>query len=490
MASRQELDEIKNPDMYKHFVYVYKWYFQFYDEDDDSKKYQPYELHKLSISKNYKDLVTPILTGQFRFFHTDIQKIGKFQKRCLCTITCKMDSYISSHERGLIKYDTSIEFSSTFIPIFDPNTFKGKFSEQDLEKENDNIENGESFKKDNSPESPTRVIYITFFNLLAQRTLHIGYNKVIKSKCDVGGVILWVANQTAMNKYIIDKPSNTESLPYDVIIPPLNFVAVIKYIQSMYGIYDNGVGIWMDFDNTLYILNKYASEHDRESDDVPLTHIVERDIDEGGVGTLTRTENDDKEGVYVGNIPLINADDEILKGELEGHSFIFSSFYQSINSVLYDEGNEFKGSNEKVGYGLVRNTETHSSSGDKIICDYDELNNRFNMMSQFNETESLAKKITCSIMNAKIKDFNINKHLDLKFENIDKNNKYGGKYFIIGANFDFSNIPSSQISKEASDIEEEDLDGQNTKPFKTMCVASITISRRNPSETTEEIQAT
>ena len=484
MASTQDFPEVDKNTRSK--MYIYKWFFEFYDSEDESNKVHPNKLIAIEETKDYS-LVTPILTGSFRFSNYDIMMLSRMQKRCLCNIICKCDIYESikglpgSSNSGMGKYDSKIVFSSVFIPVFDPNTFKFKFSESDIEKAKDVQEIS---RPNNTAESPTRVVYITFFNLLAQNAMHTSFNQVINSGSTMGSILTWIASQLPVQKCIIDPPANSGELGYDLVIPPLNLIPTLKYLQTEHGIYENGITTWIDFDNCLYILDKYNYDHDREKGKTALTHLNITDIDETGPSNPLRTENQDGDGMYTGSINMKNVDAEVLEGELQGHSFVFSSFNQGFNAIRYDENNKFSEASDNIGTGLIRNTETHSASGDKIICDYDELNNPYNMASIFNESESKAKQFVANITSCNIDDFEVNKIIEVHFRNVDKNNKYGGKYYLNLAKMRFESLAASDYNMSTEEMEENKENGYQA--FKTACSCSISISRRNPSKTTSE----
>lgn len=482
MSAQEEIPVVEDKDSQ---YYLYKWYFEFYDADDENNKIHPDKILKIVKHSPYKEKIMPIISAQLRFRTADLVKLKNMQKRCLCTITCKSiimnpisgsNDTIKSGTSSYVPSETKIEFSSTFEPVFDEKTFKSKFNvDEVIEKEI----NEDLITPDASPDSPTQVTYVTFFNLVAQNVIKKLFNVVIEEGSTVGTVLEWMCSETGL-KYIIDKPANQNEQP-EIVIPPLSLIPAINYIQEMFGVYENGIQPFIDLDNIIYILDKFNIEHDRQDGDTCLTHIYNIDIEKTGPNSITRSLNDNKEAMYIG-VPLIErASDEVLKGELIGNNYVFSSFQQSIDAVSYDKNNEvISGSEKEVASVMKRNTKTHNSSGEKTICDYDEMNNLFNIASKFNAIESYAERMGILLQNVKMDDFNVNKIIELHFQNTSKNIEFGGKYYLNNVEYRFNMLPSTEIfNLDKSFSEEVEL---GYKPAITNCNCVINISRRNPSK--------
>lgn len=476
----QSNNDFPTPENKNKQFYIYKWYFEFYDSNDENTKIHPDKVLGITKQSYYKTKVVPILSGKFRFQDKDLITLRNIRKRCLCTITCKSIIYnpttgentTKSNETTYTKSDSKIEFSATFEPIFDKNTFMDRYNEDDIVRK---AEKEELKASEAELNSPTQVVNITFFNLKAQNVIKTLFNNVIESGENVGTILQWICSETGLS-YIIDKPANESELG-EAIIPTLTLIPAINYIQEMFGVYENGIQSFIDFDNILYILDKYSTEHDKKDGDTSLTHIYSYDINVSEPMSMIRAENNDKEAMYIG-IPLIyNDDDEVLKGELSGNNYIFSSFDMGLDPVKYDTKNEIvPDSAEDVSFIMKRNAETHNSSGEKSVCDYDEMNNIYNMTSKFNEVESQAKRLTTVLQNVNISDFNVNKLIELHYQNIIKNNTLGGKYYLNGVVFNFVSIPSGDIFKNADETDEDEESGYT--PAKTNCTCTLSMSRR------------
>ena len=476
----QSNNDFPNPENKNKQFYIYKWYFEFYDANDAKTKVHPDKVLGITKQSYYKSKVVPVLSGKFRFSDKDLITLRSIRKRCLCTITCKSIIYnpttgenvTKSNEIAYTKSDSKIEFSATFEPIFDKNTFLDRYNSDDIENK---AEKEELKAPEAELNSPTQVVNITFFNLKAQNVIKTLFNNVIDSGESVGTILQWVCSETGLS-YITDKPANETELG-EAIIPTLTLIPAINYLQEMFGVYENGIQTFIDFDNILYVLDKYNMSHDKKDGDTAITHIYSYDIEETEPMSMTRSENDDNEAMYMG-IPIIhNEDDEILKGELLGNNYIFSSFEMGLDPVKYNTDNEIaSGSADEVSFIMKRDTETHSSSGEKTICDYDEMNNIYNMTSKFNELEAQSKRLRISLKNVNISDFNVNKIIELHYQNITKNNTLGGKYYLNSVSFAFNTLPSGDIFKNDDEADEDEDLGYT--PAKTSCGCILDVSRR------------
>lgn len=481
---------IDMPDMsdVDNMFYMYRWLFEFYDTKDETIKVYPQDLIEINKASNYKTKISPTLNGAFRFRREDIPILKAIKKRCLCTITCYKCSFIR-HRPDNYKHhqfwhefvNSEILFSSSFEPVFDKDSFPDKFndaSELELSDTDSNKSNLSNI------DSPTRVINISFFNIVPQNAIKLIYNVVFASGTTMWDVLNFVCSETNLN-YIIDKPVN-ENDQSEVIIPPLNLVQTLNYLQETYGLYENGIQPFIDFDNILYVLDKYGSSHDILENDKPITHIYIYDADHSGEATSINrfeqsfsTNSSNKEPCYIGTPMTTNNDDEILKGELIGNDYVFSSLGQGLNAVSYDENNEVASNTAReVAIVLQRNTETHNSSGEKTLTDYDEMNNLYNMTSKFNEVESMAKQMNVLLHNVDLADFKVNKFIEMHYQETEKNNQLGGKYYLNSTYAKFKSLANANWLKTIVGMDYETEGSEHM--FATGCNIVFSMSRRNP----------
>jgi hypothetical protein len=224
-------------------------------------------------------------------------------------------------------------------------------------------------------------------------------------------------------------PDNDYTLG-ETIIPPGNLVPTLKMIQYHLGIYENGLIAFYD-DDILYILNKYALDHDCKEDEKINTHIYITELDKNPGGISVRgLDPSTSEPFYFGPIIAKALENEVVSGELDGNNFIFSSFRQGLSAVQYKDDEVVSSNAKPVSMIMRRNIETYKHSNEKNILDYDELQNPYNMASYFNELEANAKPMHLSVENINIMDFKPNKLVNLHFLEQAKNMRLGGVYHI------------------------------------------------------------
>jgi len=157
-------------------------------------------------------------------------------------------------------------------------------------------------------------------------------------------------------------------------------------------------------------------------------------------------EVNSKDAIYYGPIRINFSSSEISKSEIDGDTFVFSSFQQGINAVSYVKGKLDSKTAKDVSLAMLRNTETHAYSGNKVVADYDELNNPYNMSSYLNELENTAMIFTITLDNCNIDDFKPNMLVQLHFENTEQDINLGGMYHIYAVTFNFNRSKDSSAT--------------------------------------------
>lgn len=319
--------------------------------------------------------------------------------------------------------ETKIELNETFEPIFEKNTFNSKYRTEEYE--DDRTFDSKDPTANTVTETMGINIMVDFYSIKGISMNKSLFNAVL-ADTNVGTALLYILNGSGVNKAIVDAPVNDHD--YDnIIIPPHNLRAAIEDLHARYGLYENGILLYFDFD-TLYVLDRFAQNHECEKKESDTTTIQIREGDIIGKPLLDIQDSDNNDLIYDTALHLVASDESVASGEIDGNMFMFSNYFMGINSVNY--------SNEKVNSAkagaaaavLKRNISTHASSGDKVILDYDELNNPYNMASYFNTMETLKNIYSCSFKGACLSTFKPNKLLKLVFENVTKDNKFGGSY--------------------------------------------------------------
>ena len=84
---------------------------------------------------------------------------------------------------------------------------------------------------------------------------------VILKDCSIQNAIGYISNEYNLSKLLMSPVDNREIYDY-LLIPPLTCTQALKYIDSFYGIYEEGSVIYLDFNKTyILIFGKLASAY-------------------------------------------------------------------------------------------------------------------------------------------------------------------------------------------------------------------------------------
>lgn len=451
---------------------LYNWEIKLYVPGDEEKdKIKPAEICEINVAKGYRGSYAPMMSASLRFHKKDLYKLKIKEKDLIVSVNLTRIDYVTvGGSIRVIKSDTSI-ISDEFLPVFATDTFPTTRRYENL-KDTSATESehgtGDAEFSVMDPVINMGLIYIT-----AQKISKIPICQCFSPGLNIADALMWVVANS--NKYIkrqiVDLPTNTNPQDY-VVLPPSNFVAAIKTLQSVYGVYDTGLDLFCDDDSTLYVLNRYALDHDCVAKDVMIIDMYMADPDAHGIMAPYRAEKDGKVS-YRGDFKLMESDDEILESELAGDSFLFSSYEQTVNAVVYQDGQVESSTVRPIAKSLKRNIESHKYSGEKEVVDYDELNNPYGASSLLAELEHTAKRYSFNIPNPNIVDFRPNKYVQLHFRDSGKEHMMGGKYHIFGVEFKFAT--PSEWRLQAKDPSLIAFNGLLTR-----CNGTVHISRKDP----------
>lgn len=412
------------------FNYIYRMDIEFYVPDKDIKIKAKKILHAIKDS-NYATNFMPTLKVEMLIDKLDFFKLEEYQSELLAKITItsykyntKIDSGTNSIGSGEL-VDTSIELDEIFEPIFESGTFPTHYRTEEFEDDRHYSNDPGHINLPN--ETMTKNVMCNFFNLTGILLNKTTFN-IIFGETTVGSALLYLLNSLNVKRIIVDPPINTSEYT-NIIIPPHNFRASLEELQTRYGIYENGILVFYDF-NTLYILDRYSTTHEFEEGDTMSSKVQVYEVDKNPQLILNISEDTDHTIYYDASIYLEKNDTVIATGEIVGNAFMFSNFKMGLNSVVYKDGRFQPDKSSPAAAVLLRDGETHKSSGVKIIMDYDELSNPYNIASYFNSSETLKNQYNFSLTGVNIKSFKPNKFIDLVYENVTKNNKFGGSYIM------------------------------------------------------------
>ena len=464
-------DNTPEVDSKEDLVYLYKWYVEFYNEKDTKTKIYPLSMDKFMIMNDYKNANIPVITARMRLKLKDIIKLKDWQKSCMVSITCKRHDMQKTGTGSYKELNSTIDFSTTLVPIFNSKTFKEKYDKEDIE-ERDNKSSAADLNVDSAS------VNMILLDPTSTNALKTMFCQVVAPGNTVGTVMQWMFSEMPVTGVIVDPPDNSGEQPA-ILIPPMSFTQAMNHLQSVYGIYENGLLIYYDIDGNLYVLDKYSTEHEHEKDVSNLTKLYMLDASESTVGNTVRLKKKSSDDAqYTGVIILTYVGNEVLDGEMMGNTLIFSSFQQGIDAVTYEKQKVKSSTAKDVAMALTRNKKTNELTGTKAMADYDELNNMYNMSSYFNEIESTSNKYIVELKNCVMTDFKPNTIIEMEFEDTTKNNEQSGKYFLNKAMFSFSRIKTADQNKIIDDS--EDIEKYGYTPSTTSCTCELEVSRRYP----------
>jgi hypothetical protein len=425
MSQIIELPKIQNENQ---FLYTYLFEVVFYN---DTVKIEPIVINHVHKESDYRENFNPVYLMNIQVTKADLLLLKRYQKDLMASITLKSNQYMrleSGENKGgnenTALISSNIVSSSVFEPIFSQTAFDEKFKEEEIE--------NKELKKDDDwstvgLETDRISIDVQFEDIIAVDSKKTPFNMVIDKGATVGSILQYIVDVIPVKGALIDMPDNDYILG-ETIIPPGNLVPILKIIQYTIGIYENGLLVFYD-DDILYILNKYALNHECQQDEKIITHIYITELDKMLGGTTVRgLDPATQEPTYIGPIVAKTQENEVLSGELDGNNFIFSSFRQGLSAVKYHDNEPISDNAKQVSMIMKRNIETYKHSIEKNIFDYDELANLYNMASYFNELEALVKPVQLRVENINIMDFKPNKLIYLHFLDANKNMRLSGVY--------------------------------------------------------------
>jgi hypothetical protein len=432
------------------FAYMYLFDIEFKSPKDSSISVVPLRVNYAIKSNDYMHNFLPTLKMEMIIKKKDLFILRDNKEKLLANITqtAKKYSYSDSDrnnaagEKNYTLIETKIVMNEVFEPLFDKKIFTTQFRENELNDTRKSDDEDETKGSINS-ETGTYTIAVSFFNIKAILMNKTLFN-IVFSGCTPGTALGYIIDQCAATKVIVDPPVNEHEYE-NLILPPYNLRATLENLQSRYGIYENGLLVYYDFD-TLYILDKFATTHEVETSDSTISTIKIHEPDIDPHPTTDITTNSDNSLTYEAAISLETYDRTVASGEIEGNSIMFTNYKIGLAAVDYKNGAV---DTTKVNQGSVvlkRNITTHESSGEKVVLDYDELNNPYNMATLFNTIESTQNMYMFNLNGVCVDSFKPNKYIELAFINTEKNNKYGGIYNLIHNTLQF--IPPSYATKE------------------------------------------
>lgn len=452
----------------KSFVYHYVYDIEL-SNPNDSKFNDVYPRSVIAINKERMytgEKFLPVTMAKLKVYKSELGMLYDNRNDIVANVTVYQYKY--KRNGGSFKLvDGGVISSSQYACIFSDKSFPADFRREDYEAGG---ELSSQSSMSNPMETLVSTVTIGLLNTTGIKITKQIFNEVFASGSKAGDILQYIACNSLANNIIIDIPDHESTFGQDIVLPVLNFAGALKYCQSIIGCYEYGLLSYYD-DDTLYILNHFNTEHEFAEKETGLVHIYASDSDKQGPATIEASTNDDGDNFYMGSMAVDFAPKEAVNAEINGDNLIFSSFTQGINAVSFDK--DKVSASKDVAMVLKHNYGSHSSTGDKTIVDYDELNNPYNISSKFNEIEATGSIITVALTNVNIIDFKPNKMVEMHFADTRKEYDYGGTYHIISVTEMYldSKMPPTDV-----DIASMQSSGKVLE--QKTCAAVVTLSRK------------
>lgn len=471
------MSETKFPDIKsdESFIFTYDWDVEFVCGDKDDIKIHPLKIKGINKNNKYYENLLPVLILKCDISNKDICTLRDNAKDIVANVSIIYKKLKRENKsNSLVIADTGIISTAAYIAVFSGDSLKEHLRREEIEHYNGRDADG---FQTNPLESERGEVTMYLNDVIGINTSKMIYNECFDGETGItpGSIIQYIATNTPCSKILIDKPDNDNTYQQDIILPPTNFIGALQYVQTMIGCYQYGLLAFYD-DGVLYILNKFADDHEVEKGETNVVHAYIADPDKNTASAPIYTVNDSKESMYVGAMNFRPSNTKLVKSELFGDNVIFSSFRQGLDAISYtNTKNSSKATGGKdVSLVLKHNTESHSESGTKNVLDYDELNNPFNVAAEFNAAEATAEIAELDIPYANVIDFKPNKFMHLHFKDNRKEYDYGGKWFILDVHQIY--LPT-KMSPDASEVA-ANAKGKHLESLN--CAVSILLSRNLP----------
>ena len=177
----------------------------------------------------------------------------------------------------------------------------------------------------------------------------------------VSEALVSVLSNNFSGEIYLQEPTNTKKYNH-IIIPPMNFIPAIKYLQEYYSAYDNDINIFFD-NKKMFIYDARNKEIDSEN---TLTIEVKPKNDNSDTLNYTIPYIDDKENVliYLSNEPVYSVTADF-KNNMIGGTTIYNSYDDNYNLVSrsYSENDSEK---VRVFWNSQRDSRYETSNNNMI----------------------------------------------------------------------------------------------------------------------------
>jgi hypothetical protein len=125
-------------------------------------------------------------------------------------------------------------------------------------------------------------------------------------------------------------PSDNVDRQRSLIIPPMNVVPAVKYLQQVYGVYDAGLSLFFDFSGTS--LTKLYAKQRQYTNSLEVITVPPNDNNADARYTANQVDEDGNVRLQL-NVPPAFASNEKINLDYLGQTTVFNSYDSNFNGV-------------------------------------------------------------------------------------------------------------------------------------------------------------
>jgi hypothetical protein len=295
-----------------------------FEKEDKPTKLDEY-INEITVYNNYEQHVFPVLQVDMLLDADYYRKIQKNADTVKFMISIKRFKFSGSAD----------EVGSFFDTIVNNVLLKG----YDIDRKPLYRDKNE----DNQKKFPMQVVAFVSKHVNLNKEL---INKIILNQ-DMKNTLLNLLNTAGVSSNVLFSPPDNTVKYEQIIIPPLNLTNTIEYLQTVYGIYNEGLDLFFDF-KTYYILTKNkekAISKKREWKNVYIELIDPTDLGMDLVGCFNDKKNERYLIKTLNNVNFLVSDTSLR--ELSGENIKFISSSKDKHSVTRFKDTRYGLSNDK-----------------------------------------------------------------------------------------------------------------------------------------------
>jgi len=201
---------------------------------------------------------------------------------------------------------------------------------------------------DEEGDNPSTVLQLIPYQFTGIPNELISKNKEVINEiyedAKMNDILVHILSSIENNEIFID-PSDNNEKEMSLIIPPLNIIPSLKYLQNSYGIYNSGMGLFFDLNRTL--LFKKFNKNRNYKNTFEIIVIPANDVSSDQKLVTPLFDEDNNIRLYLKNTPNFQSDLKI-NYDVIGETTVFNSYDYNFDSVRRVYSNETN--NGKIRY--------------------------------------------------------------------------------------------------------------------------------------------